>query len=51
MITSDQRNYCITEMRICANLLQTSNPTERLRLLAKIQHYTNMLIADAVESE
>ena len=58
MITQEQRIYFIDEMiyfidemRICANLLVTSNPTERLRLLAKIQHYTNILLADAVEEE
>lgn len=51
MITQEQRIYFIDEMRICANLLVTSNPTERLRLLAKITHYTNILLADAVEQE
>ena len=46
-LTAEQYNYFVTEMRICANLLITSNPTERLRLLAKITHYTNILLADA----
>lgn len=51
MITSAQRKYFIEELQVCARLLYNSSPNDRLFLLAKIQHYTNVLLADAVEQE